>query len=471
MGVKTYPFNIANALSDTVVTSKLLTGYVSGSGAIAATDTILQAIQKLNGNTALLTGAIVYQGTWNATTNTPTLTSGSGTKGYLYKVATAGTTTLDGITQWNIGDSAVFNGTTWNKIDGIANEVISVAGRTGAVVINDSDIQFTDITTGNATSGAHGFLPKLSGTSTNVLHGDGTWSDPVGSSVSYISGSGTATNAGGTSSIAAGNGASAAGINSVSYGRQAAAAFANTVAIGYAAAVSIAGSVSIGSQTSSNGGVCIGFGAGAAGSNAVCVGNGTSSAGDHSIAIGDGTNAVGNNSFVVGLNAKADTPDDIILGRAANSTSNTGNGANVIIGKAATTGGVTGNYANVIIGANSSTGAANVVQAVIVGYGASSIFSSTVAIGDSASVGHVGATVIGAGISSTGNNSIVIGNTTQKLELTSAGVFVIPGNIKTGGVTALAGTTTITTAQLTISGAQGSMTFTNGILTASTPAT
>jgi hypothetical protein len=40
------------SFTDTAVTSKLLTGYSSGAGTIAATDTILQGINKLNGNTA-----------------------------------------------------------------------------------------------------------------------------------------------------------------------------------------------------------------------------------------------------------------------------------------------------------------------------------------------------------------------------------------------------------------------------------
>lgn len=39
-------------LSNAAVIGKVLTGYVSGAGTVAATDTILQAIQKLNGNTA-----------------------------------------------------------------------------------------------------------------------------------------------------------------------------------------------------------------------------------------------------------------------------------------------------------------------------------------------------------------------------------------------------------------------------------
>lgn len=43
----------AVTLGNAAVIGKVLTGYVSGSGTVAATDTILQAVQKLNGNTAL----------------------------------------------------------------------------------------------------------------------------------------------------------------------------------------------------------------------------------------------------------------------------------------------------------------------------------------------------------------------------------------------------------------------------------
>ena len=66
---------------------------------------------------AAVLGALNYQGTWNANTNTPTLTSGVGTKGYYYVVNVAGTTNLDGITDWQIGDWAVYNGTEWQKVD------------------------------------------------------------------------------------------------------------------------------------------------------------------------------------------------------------------------------------------------------------------------------------------------------------------------------------------------------------------
>jgi hypothetical protein len=66
---------------------------------------------------ASVAGGLSYQGTWNATTNTPTLASSTGTNGYYYIVATAGSTNLNGITDWKVGDWLLFNGSTWQKID------------------------------------------------------------------------------------------------------------------------------------------------------------------------------------------------------------------------------------------------------------------------------------------------------------------------------------------------------------------
>ena len=70
-------------------------------------------------NTAT-TGVLSYQGTWNASTNSPALASGVGTPGYYYIVSTAGSTNLDGITDWAVGDWAVFSDLAtdaWQKID------------------------------------------------------------------------------------------------------------------------------------------------------------------------------------------------------------------------------------------------------------------------------------------------------------------------------------------------------------------
>ena len=86
-----------------------------------------------------VTGTLSYQGTWNATSNSPTLTSSVGTSGYYYVVATAGSTNLNGITDWQIGDWLIFNGSTWQKLDQ-TNLVTSVAGKTGDVVLNNTDV-------------------------------------------------------------------------------------------------------------------------------------------------------------------------------------------------------------------------------------------------------------------------------------------------------------------------------------------
>jgi len=88
---------------------------------------------------ASIQGGVSYQGAWNASTNSPALTSSVGSKGYYYVVSTAGSTNLNGVTDWNIGDWAIFNGTVWQKIDN-TDAVTSVAGRTGTVTLSYTDI-------------------------------------------------------------------------------------------------------------------------------------------------------------------------------------------------------------------------------------------------------------------------------------------------------------------------------------------
>lgn len=58
------------------------------------------------------------KGTWNASTNSPALASGTGTAGDVYRVATAGATTLDGVTPWAVGDFAIFDADTSTWVRG-----------------------------------------------------------------------------------------------------------------------------------------------------------------------------------------------------------------------------------------------------------------------------------------------------------------------------------------------------------------
>jgi hypothetical protein len=76
-------------------------------------------------------GGLTYKGSWDALLNLPILASGVGVSGDYYVVSVSGSTNLDGVTDWQVGDWAIFNGTTWQKIDntdslngsGVANEI------------------------------------------------------------------------------------------------------------------------------------------------------------------------------------------------------------------------------------------------------------------------------------------------------------------------------------------------------------
>ena len=126
-------------LSNSAVTGKVLTGLTVTGTVISATDSILSAFGKLQGQVNALMGGLQYQGTWNASTNTPTIQSGIGTDGHFYIVSVAGTTNIDGITDWQVGDWIVFHDTSWQKVDN-TDSVISVNGFTGAVTLTTSNI-------------------------------------------------------------------------------------------------------------------------------------------------------------------------------------------------------------------------------------------------------------------------------------------------------------------------------------------
>ena len=64
-------------------------------------------------------GALNYKGTWNASSNTPTLADGTGAKGDYYVVSTAGTQTFDGVQLFfGLGDWIVYNGAVWQRVEG-----------------------------------------------------------------------------------------------------------------------------------------------------------------------------------------------------------------------------------------------------------------------------------------------------------------------------------------------------------------
>ena len=126
-------------LNNASVTGKVLTGINITGGTVVDTDSILTGFGKLQNQVNGLIGGTIYKGTWNASTNTPTLASGVGTKGWYYIVSVAGTTNLDGITDWFVGDWAIFDGTAWQQVDN-TDAVVSVNGQTGAVSLTTDNI-------------------------------------------------------------------------------------------------------------------------------------------------------------------------------------------------------------------------------------------------------------------------------------------------------------------------------------------
>lgn len=132
--------------------------------------------------------ALSYKGNWNANTNSPTLTSGSGTTGNVYVVNVAGNTTLDGASNWKVGDWAVYSGSSWfkaNNYDSIATINGQSPNSAGAVTINTDNVNegttnlyFTNARTDariNAQKGIAGGIASadITVTGTGLLTGGG----------------------------------------------------------------------------------------------------------------------------------------------------------------------------------------------------------------------------------------------------------------------------------------------------------
>ena len=142
-GVTSVATGNSNTLTKSGTTSVTLTpntGAVSSSSSNLATGSQIQT--AIDAAIATVPSGLAFQGNWNANTNSPSLSSGSGTVGHYYIVSVAGSTNLDGITDWKVGDWAVFVEAgatdTWDKIDntsvldgaGAANRVAYWSGAT-----------------------------------------------------------------------------------------------------------------------------------------------------------------------------------------------------------------------------------------------------------------------------------------------------------------------------------------------------
>jgi hypothetical protein len=107
-----------------------------------------------------------YKGTWNASTNTPTLANGTGDTGDVYICNVAGTVNFGaGPLTFAVGDYVIYSGTIWQRSSGAVGTVTSVAvSRSGdALAITGSPVT----TSGTINIG-------FAGTGAQYIKGDGT---------------------------------------------------------------------------------------------------------------------------------------------------------------------------------------------------------------------------------------------------------------------------------------------------------
>lgn len=122
---------------------------------VAIYDSTSASIKKITRNDFLqgLTSALIYQGIWDANTNTPILADSSGTGGYVYVANTASSTVNLGSGTLNIasGDFLIYNASTtkW-EVAPSGSQVTTVFNRTGNIVASANDYTAAQVT--NATS-------------------------------------------------------------------------------------------------------------------------------------------------------------------------------------------------------------------------------------------------------------------------------------------------------------------------------
>ena len=152
--------NRISVTSGATPTVNAITGAVNSSSANLATGAQIQTAID-----SAVTGVLKYMGTWNAATNVPTLASAKGNPGEYYIVSTAGSTNLDGITDWAVGDWAVFSDLAtdaWQKIDNTQVGNVTGSGSSGRIaywngstnVTSDAGLTFNGSTNALTVGGA-----------------------------------------------------------------------------------------------------------------------------------------------------------------------------------------------------------------------------------------------------------------------------------------------------------------------------
>ena len=133
--------------------------------------------------------AFSYQGTWAASSNTPTLANGSGTAGYTYYASDSGSVNFGaGSISFTAGDAVVYDGSIWQKVPDVAN----ILDGKGTVDEGKTTLQIPNVGTAANEVSVNGMLGDLAfqsseGLSVGALKADyGTTTTGTGTAVSGI---------------------------------------------------------------------------------------------------------------------------------------------------------------------------------------------------------------------------------------------------------------------------------------------
>ena len=213
---ETITFNIGSGDGITVNANDVAVDVDDTTIQIVSSEVAAKTAAVVNGGTALATGDQIYdfvtgqianipsglsfEGNWNANTDTPDLSGATPDNGQFWIVSVAGSTNLDGITDWKVGDWAIYVSTGagadgWQKVDntstlsgsGVAGQLTYWTGT--ANVAGDAGLTYnaaTDALTVGGAITAGGVMTAPGGNS-------GEWNTGYDNSITALNVTGTST--------------------------------------------------------------------------------------------------------------------------------------------------------------------------------------------------------------------------------------------------------------------------------------
>ena len=186
--------------SATARTVAAVTSAVSSSSANLATGAQIQT--AINTAIDTIPSGLAFEGNWNANTDSPDLSGASPDNGQFWIVSVAGSTNLSGITDWKVGDWAIYVATGagtdgWQKVDntstlsgaGTVNALPLWTGTTSLGTSRFTQSSTQNIITGPGNAGSDNSLRVNNAAGTNQLYIQGTGEVVVSQNYFYVAAS------------------------------------------------------------------------------------------------------------------------------------------------------------------------------------------------------------------------------------------------------------------------------------------